>query len=134
MPRLFEDHDTQVKQDGLLTGKKFGYGAGGSTVTQATSRATGVTINAVSGLITTDTTSLAAGAEATFTVTNNKVEIGDVPVVAVRSGGTTAGGTWASVTAVAAGSFDITISNLTAATADVAALLINFALIKAVSA
>ena len=41
-------------------------------VTQITSRATGVTASGYMGAITTDTTSLAAGAEATFTVTNTK--------------------------------------------------------------
>ena len=40
----------------------------GAAVTQITSRATGVTINAMCGTITTDTTSLAAEASARFTV------------------------------------------------------------------
>lgn len=116
---------------GRTTG--FGYKTGvgvGSTVTQATNRSTGVTINALSGTITTDATSLAAAAEATFVVTNSKVAATDVVVVAVKSGGTTPGSTWASVTAVAAGSFSITVSNLHASTADTAALVINFVVIK----
>lgn len=102
------------------------------TVTQITSRATGVTLNTTSGRITTDPTSLAAGAEATFTVTNSTVSATSVPNVALASGSTTSGATLVFVSAVAAGSFDITISNLHAATAETGALVINFAVINGV--
>lgn len=113
--------------------RKIGYATGaGDTVTQITNRSTGVTINKPCGKIQTDTTSLAAAAEATFTVTNSVVEIGDVVVVSIRSG--TAATTIAFVTAVAAGSFDITISNLHASTAETGAIVINFAVIKGVTA
>lgn len=122
----------------LARGKSQGIGykgkvAVGGVVTQITSRATGVTLNKLCGTITTDPTSLAAGAEATFTVTNSRVAATDVVVCAIKSGGTTSGSTWAKVTAVAAGSFDITMTNLHAATADTAALVINFAVIKSVA-
>lgn len=111
----------------------FGYASGvGSTVTQTTSRATGVTINAVCGQITTDTTSLAAAAEATFTVTNSKVAATDVVVVNITPGGT--GTPHVYVSSVAAGSFAITMTNLHATTADTSADVINFAVIKAVAA
>jgi hypothetical protein len=103
------------------------YGA----VTQITSRATGVTLSTLAGTITTDPTSLAAGAEITFTVTNTKVAATDTVVCCVKSGGTTPGSTQATVSAVAAGSFDITINNLHASVADVAALVINFYVLKA---
>jgi hypothetical protein len=113
----------------------FGYGAGaGSTVSQATDRTTGVTINALSGAITTQATSLATAAEVSFTVTNSKVAIGDVVLACIRSGPTTLGSTWVSVTAVAAGSFQLTLGNLHASTADTGAAIINFIVIKAVSA
>jgi len=98
-----------------------------STVTQITSRATGVTLSATAGQITTDTTSLAAAAEATFTVTNTYVTAKTVPVVALASGA--AATTNVFVSAVAAGSFDITVANLHASTAEDGALVINFALI-----
>ena len=112
----------------------IGYATGaGSTVTQITNRSTGVTINAICGAITTDATSLAAGSEAVFTVTNSAVAIGDVIVLSARSG-QTAGTSVPFVTAVAAGSFDITLSNIHASTADTGAMIINFAVIKAVSA
>lgn len=137
MGRAIDDHDSQVKQDGLLTNKKFGIAAGngnGSTVTQITNRATGVTINAVCGSITTDTTSLAAEASAVFVVTNSKVEIGDVPVVAIRSG-KIALNTSVQVDAVAAGSFSIAVinNNVAAGTAETGAIVINFVIIKAVT-
>jgi|TARA_R110000744_G_scaffold227160_1_gene345400 hypothetical protein len=112
----------------------IGYGTGaGGAVTQASNRTTGATVNAISGAITTDDASLAAGAEATFTVTNSSVAIGDVIVLSARSGQTAATSIPA-VTTVAAGSFDITLTNLNASTADTGPMIINFAVIKAVSA
>lgn len=125
--------DNGVPQSNLPA-TKIGYATGaGAAVTQATNRSTGVTINAACGAITTDATSLAAGAEAAFTVTNSSVEVGDVVVVCLRSGAT-AGTSSPLVTAVAAGSFQITLTNLHASTADTGASIINFVVIKAVSA
>jgi type II secretory pathway component GspD/PulD (secretin) len=95
------------------------------SVTQTTDRSTGVTINAVSGQIVTDATSLAAGAEASFVVTNSKVRASSVPVIAVK-GGQTATTSVADVIAVADGSFTIQLTNLAAATADTGAMTINF--------
>ena len=122
-----------MRFDGLVSSKKgIGYAVGdGSTVTQITSRATGVTINALTGTIQTDTTSLAAEASAVFVVTNSKVAIGDIPVVAIRSGAV-ALNTRVTVTAVAAGSFSITVvnGNVAAGTAETGAIIINFAIIK----
>lgn len=102
---------------------------GGSTVTQATSRTTGVTLNAKAGQITTDNTSLAAGAEAEFTVTNSEVSAKDVVVANIASG-TTAATSVVFVTAVADGSFKLRLSNLNASTADTAAAVINFVVIS----
>lgn len=134
--RLIEDYLPPVREDGIRTSKALGYGTGaGSSVTQITNRATGVTINALSGKITTDSTSLAAEASAVFVVTNSKVEIGDVVVVSMRSG-SVALNTDVIVSAVAAGSFSITVvnGNVAAGTAETGAIIINFAVIKAVSA
>lgn len=114
----------------------IGYRKGvGSTVTQATNRATGVTINAMCGTITTHNASLAAEASAVFTVTNSFVEIGDVVVISQRSG-KVALNTQVEVTAVANGSFDITVinNNVAAGTAETGAIVLNFAVIKAVTA
>ncbi len=62
--------------------------ADGGTVTQATSKSTGVTLNTHSGQITTHGASLAAGAEVGFTVTNNSVSSTDVIVLNIASGAT----------------------------------------------
>lgn len=97
----------------------------GAAVTQATDRSTGVTINAPAGAITMNAASLAAGAEATFVVTNSYVTARSVPVIALASG-QTANTSVVNVTAVAAGSFSITVTNLNAATADTGAGVINF--------
>lgn len=114
----------------------IGYSTGaGAAVTQATNRTTGVTINAICGTITTNNASLAAEATAEFTVTNSAVAIGDVVVVSQQSGAVAAG-TIVFVSTVAAGSFKIKVhnGNVAAGTAETGAILINFAVIKAVSA
>ena len=53
-------------------GKLIGPTTGG-TVTQATNKTTGVTLNAASGQITMNGAELAGAAEATFTVTNSEI-------------------------------------------------------------
>lgn len=95
------------------------------TATQITSATTGVTVNTYCGTITTVTQNIAAAAEVQFTVTNNKVAANSVPVVAIASG-SVGGTTVANVTAVAAGSFQITLTNLNAVTAETGTLVINF--------
>jgi hypothetical protein len=113
----------------------IGYSAGaGGAVTQLTNRTTGVTLNTITGVITTNNASLAAEASADFVVTNSAVAIGDTVVVSIRSG-SDGGGTIVSVSAVAAGSFTIRVhnGNVAAGTAETGAILINFAVIKAVS-
>jgi len=100
-----------------------------AAVTQATNRTTGVTLSAYSGTITTNTTSLAALAAATFTVTNTLVAVGDVVLVAQRSGATNVK-TDVRATAIAAGSFNITVHNIDASTAEIGAIIINFIVLK----
>lgn len=101
-------------------------------MTQATSRATGVTINTISGVITTNAASLAAETAAVFTVTNNQIFADDVVMVAI-SGGSNGGNTTALVTTIAAGSFQITVANQNASggTAETGAITINFLVMKA---
>jgi len=107
----------------------IGYAVGaGLVVTQITSKATGVTINAVTGAITTNNAALAAGAEVKFTVTNSCVAAIDIPIVAIKSGGTS-GRYLITVSAVAAGSFDIVLSNVSAGSLS-EAVVINFGIIK----
>lgn len=89
----------------LFGGGGFGYGIGaGGTVTQATSRTTGVTLNKPVGAITMFS---AAGSAtpATFTVTNSIVAAADLPEVVCKSSTNVY---ITKVTAVATGSFNIT--------------------------
>lgn len=115
-------------------GVGYSTGAGGA-VTQATNRTTGVTLNKISGAITTNNASLAAETAAAFTVTNSAVALGDVPVLAIQSG-SNGGNTTVTVTTVAAGSFQITVANQNAAagTAETGAIIVNFCIIRAVAA
>jgi hypothetical protein len=117
-----------------LGGIGYRTGAGGAA-TQATDRVTGVTVDAICGAITTNNASLAAEAAAEFTVTNAAVALGDVVVASIRSG-SNGGNTDVIVSTVAAGSFKLKVCNNNAAggTAETGAIIINFAVIKAVSA
>ena len=111
----------------VSAGKAIGYTTGGA-VTQLTNKSTGVTLNQPCGQITTDDAPLNGRAEVTFTVTNSAVAATDVVMVCVQSGAST--GTYvASVSAVAAGSFDVTLSNLGSTAAE--ALVLNYAVMKA---
>ena len=99
----------------------------GSAVTQASSRTTGVTINALCGAITLVS---AAGSTtaASFTVTNSQVAATDVIVLSQKSGTDLYR---LAVTAVAAGSFQITFNTISGTTTEQP--VINFAVIKAVA-
>jgi hypothetical protein len=140
MPSAFRRFSQKLLADGFLARgltSGFGYKTGvsvGGTVTQQTNRTTGVTLNKLSGAITTNNASLAAEATADFVVTNSTVAIGDVVVVSVRSG-SNGGGTTVSVAGVAAGSFTIRVhnGNVAAGTAETGAIIINFAVIKGTS-
>jgi hypothetical protein len=123
---------TGASSQGSSTGSGLGYTTGsGGAVTQATNRTTGVTLNTITGAITTNNASLAAEAAAKFTVTNSKVSATDVVVVCIKSG-SNGGNTDVTVAGVAAGSFDILVANNNAAagTAETGAIVINFAVIK----
>lgn len=111
----------------------IGYATGaGSTVTQLTSKSTGVTINYICGQITTSNAALASGAEAVFTVTNSAIASTDVVIINHASGGT-AGAYGIEIASVATGSFGVTISNLSASSKS-EAITLNYVIIKAVNA
>jgi hypothetical protein len=126
-----------IKSDGSAAvgtaGVGYAVGAGGA-VTQLTNRTTGVTLNKLSGAITTNNASLAAEAAASFTVTNSLVEVTDVVVASIRSG-SNGGMTDVLVTTVANGSFVLTVynNNVAAGTAETGAIIINFVVIKGVA-
>lgn len=97
-------------------------GSGGAVV-QITSRATGVTLNTRVGKITTTADSLAAQVGATFIVTNSTVAATDNIILSKVSGDAD---TFAYVSAVAAGSFSVTLFNTHASGADTTAFVANF--------
>lgn len=115
----------------LVTGGSngIGYGTGvGGTVTQITSRTTGVTLSKLSGTITLVSAAGSATA-ATFTVTNTLVAATDTPVVTQKSG---TDAYTATVSAVAAGSFKVTIVDLTGTTTE--SPVFNMNVLKGVAA
>ena len=95
------------------------------------SKTYGVTLNKPSGQITTTASALGAAAETSFTLTNSTIAATDVVYVCIASGAT-AGAYNVQVDAVAAGSCQISISNLSAGTLS-QALVLNFVVIKAVT-
>lgn len=110
----------------------IGYTTGaGGTVTQATSKATGVTLNKVCGAITLNNAALGAVTAVSFVVTCSAVAAGDVPVVCHSSAGTS-GAYLVGVSAVGAGSFTITVFNTTVGILS-EAIVVSFSIIKAVT-
>ena len=105
----------------------YATGAGGA-VTQATSRTTGVTLNTPTGAVTMFSAAGSAVA-ATFTVTNSAVAATDNIIVNQKSGTNLY---VLLVTAVAAGSFNITFYTTGGTATD--APVINFSVIKGVAA
>lgn len=117
----------------LVVSGALGYGTGaGGAVTQATSKATGVTLNKSCGNITLNNASLAAGAAVAFTLTNSVIAANDVVLVTIKSGATAAAYE-TQVEATAAGSCSISIRNRSANPLSEAVVL-NFAVIKSVAA
>ena len=107
----------------------IGYATGaGGTVTQGSSRTTGVTLNKTTGAITLFSAAGSATA-ATFTVTNSTVAATDVIVLNQKSGTDLYD---LMVTAVAAGSFNITFRTTGGTTTEQP--VFNFAVFKGVAA
>lgn len=100
-----------------------------ASVTQATNKSTGVTINAQKGKITMNAASLADGANVSFTVTNSKFEADDLVIVQHRSGGTLGAYVIQAHTLSADGSFKIAVHNYTGG-ALAEAIVLDFAIIR----
>ena len=112
----------------------IGYATGaGGTVTQASNKTTGVTLNTIVGQITMNNASLAAATEVVFVVTNSAVGASDAIIVNHGSVGASDDDYLVGVGAVAAGSFSIVVANLSVGSL-AEAIVINFAVIKGVSA
>lgn len=111
---------------------KHGYATGsGGTVTQATSKATGVTLSKSTGQITLNNAALAADTTVSFTLTNTVIEAGDILIMNHISAGTA--GSYLLNAQSAAGTASINIRNITAGSLS-EAIVIAFAVIKAVTA
>ena len=111
-------------------GSKIGPTTGG-TVTQASNKATAVTLNAESGQITMASGTLAAAAEVSFTVNNDKIAATDVVICNHASAGT-AGSYLVQANSIAAGSFKITVANVSAGSLG-EAIVVNFVALKGAS-
>lgn len=124
---------TSVAATGAITssGGGVGYATGaGGAVTQITSRTTGVTLSKSSGAITLFSATTTAGQTTTLTVTNSQVAATDTVVVSQKSG---TGLYFCAVTAVAAGSFNLSVYT-PAAVGTAEAPVLNFAVVKGVNA
>ncbi len=106
--------------------KEIGYSAKSQgTVTQLTSKTTGVTLNTPAGQITLNNSSLPSYDTAVFRVTNSSISPKDVVIVNTSSGGTV-DAYWAYVASIGAGYFDLGVYNNTAG-ALAESLTLNFA-------
>lgn len=115
--------------------KPFGYGGTGTggTVTQLTSKSTGVTLNKLCGQITMNNATLNRNTSVSFTLTNSFIDTTDVIVVNIASGAT-AGAYVITVEVIAAGSCNISLHNNASGVDYSEAVVLNFAIIKAVNA
>ncbi len=98
------------------------------TVTQITAITTGVTLNKQSGLITTVSSTLAAGANASFTVTNSKC-FSDSVIMLTVDDSASAGLAKLNVQNIANGSFKVNITNIHGANAFNNVIKIHFSII-----
>lgn len=108
-----------------------GYSTGaGCSVTQATSKSTGVTCNGTAGQITMSNASLAAATNISFAVTDSSVAANDVVVLSLKSGAASPATYSFWTESVTAGTFSISLRNFTGGALS-EALVFNFAIIKA---
>lgn len=113
----------------LGAGSAFGFIAGtGGTITQGTSKATGVTLNTQNGQITLNSASLAASTAVAFTLTNSAIPDANAFIVLNHVSAGTAGA-YSFTSTPATGSTVITVRNLTAG-ALAEAIVIQFAVIR----
>ena len=119
MPSVFE----------ATAGAAIGVGSDQTgSVTQATNKGTAVTLNKVAGVVTMNNAALAAAAEVSFTVTNSECTASDVVIVNHASAGT-AGSYLVQANTIAAGSFKVTVSNVSGGSLS-EAIVLNYKIIK----
>ena len=115
---------------------EIGYSAAAQgTVTQATDKSTGVTLNKSAGRITMNNAALAGATAVSFILTNSLISANDTMIVNIGSNttGSALGAYTTYVSYLAAGSALITLRNLTASTSYSEAVVINFAIIHGAS-
>jgi len=116
--------------------QEIGYSAAAQgTVTQATDKSTGVTLNKSAGRITMNNAALAGATAVSFILTNSTISTNDTMIVNVSSNttGSAAGAYTTYVSYLAAGSALITLRNLTASTSYSEAVIINYSIIHGAS-
>jgi hypothetical protein len=113
-----------------VTGIGYTTGAGG-TVTQATSKSTGVTLDTACGDITMNAAALAGDTTVNFTLTNSNIGASDVLILNHISAGTP--GSYLLNGRCGAGFAIINVRNITTGSLS-QAIVIRFALIKAATA
>ena len=113
--------------------QELGYSAAAQgTVTQATDKSTGVTLNKSAGRITMNGAALAGATAVSFTLTNSLISANDTIIVCVSGGGTAAAYT-TYISSMTADSAVVTLRNLTASTSLSEAVVLNFAIIHGAS-
>jgi hypothetical protein len=121
-----------VKGTTVLATVGAGYTTGaGGTVTQATNKSTGVTLNQACGQITMNGAQLNRNTGVTFTLTNSEIAATDVVIVNIASGAT-ANSYTVGVDEVSAGSCEIHLHNHTTGTDLSDTVVLNFVVIKGV--
>ena len=125
----YSDQDI-VGADQIYSNGELGYTvAAQGTVTQATDKSTGVTLNKGAGQITMNNAALAGTTAVSFTLTNSYISANDILILNIGSGAVADPVAYTVyVSSMGAGSAVITLRNLTA-TSRSEALVINFALI-----
>jgi len=118
-----------ISGSSIFATSQLGYGTDAEgTVTQATSKSTGVTLNKSAGRITMNGASLAATTTISFTLTNSLINTNDTIVLNISGGLATAGTYNAWVDSLTAGSAVISLRNVSAG-ALLEAVILNFAII-----
>jgi hypothetical protein len=123
---LYKAPVSSLPTDGTTT---FGYAVGaGGTVTQATSKATAVTLNKLTGEITLNAAALAAATIVTFVFNNSQVAVGDQVVCTHHATGTF-GAYTINARVTGAGVISVAVRNNSAASLS-EAIVIKFNVIK----
>jgi hypothetical protein len=122
----FTDQDI-IGSQYVLSAEQLGYTTDAQgTVTQATSKATAVTLNKSAGQITLNGAALGATTNVTFTLNNSFISPNDVLILNIYGGTSGSYNVW--VSGLAVGSATITVRNITGGSLSEAPV-INFALI-----